>query len=108
MSMPKTRAIVGGMRIPRHSRLAFVALVVGCTVALAPAVASAQNEGGAGKAKGRAPRGIITLAEVTISGRIQKPIASVDVGRIRPKLTLSELEQPFVTRIEAAIYKEPF
>lgn len=77
-------------------------------VAFAPASASAQDEPGGGKGKGRAPRGIITLAEITISGRIQKPIASVDVGRIRPKLTLSELDQPFVARIEAAIYKEPF
>ena len=45
---------------------------------------------------------------VAITGRIQKPIAAVDVARIRPKLTLSELRQPFVKRIEKAIYTEPF
>jgi hypothetical protein len=60
------------------------------------------------KAKDRRPRGVITLAEVTITGRIQKPIAAVDVARIRPKLTLSELTQPFLHRIGAAIYKSPF
>ena len=55
-----------------------------------------------------AQRGVITLAEVTITGRIQKPIAAVDVSRIQPKLTLGELRQAFLDRIEAAIYKDPF
>ena len=63
--------------------------------------AAAQNKGGG-------QRGVITLAEVTITGRIQKPIAAVDVSRIQPKLTLAELRQPFLDRIEQAIYKEPF
>ena len=53
-------------------------------------------------------RGVITLAEVTITGRIQRPIAAVDVSRIQPKLTLAELRQPFLERIEKAIYKDPF
>ena len=58
--------------------------------------------------KGGGQRGVITLAEVTITGRIQKPIAAVDVSRIAPKLTLAELRQPFLDRIEQAIYKDPF
>lgn len=62
---------------------------------------------GLAQEKGR-QRGVITLTEVTISGRIQKPIAAVDVSRIQPKLTLAELRQPFLDRIEQAIYKEPF
>jgi hypothetical protein len=53
-------------------------------------------------------RGVITLAEITITGRIQKPIAAVDVSRIQPKLTLAELRQPFLERIEKAIFKDPF
>lgn len=53
-------------------------------------------------------RGVITLAEVTIVGRVQKPIAAVDVNRLAPKLSISERRQPFVERIEKAIYKEPF
>jgi hypothetical protein len=60
------------------------------------------------KAKDKTPRGVITLAEVTITGRIQKPIAAVDVARIRPKLTLHELRHPFIKRIEKAIYTDPF
>jgi hypothetical protein len=66
--------------------------------------ASAQDK----KAGGGSQRGVITLAEVTITGRIQKPIAAVDVSRIAPKLTLAELRQPFLDRIEQAIYKDPF
>lgn len=53
-------------------------------------------------------RGAITLTEVTITGRIEKPIAAVDVARIQPRLTLAELRQPFLDRIEQAIYKSPF
>jgi len=32
----------------------------------------------------------------------------VDVARIRPKLTLSELRQPFLERIHKAIFRDPF
>ncbi|HTQ04110.1 MAG TPA: hypothetical protein VMI54_09640 [Polyangiaceae bacterium] len=51
---------------------------------------------------------IITISEVTIVGRVQKPIAAVDVSRIQPKLTLAELKQPFVDRIEKSISHDPF
>lgn len=51
---------------------------------------------------------VITIGEVTIVGRVQKPIASVDVSKIRPKLTLAELKQPFLHRIEEAAKKDPF
>jgi hypothetical protein len=51
---------------------------------------------------------VITISEVTIVGRVQKPIASVDVNKIQPKLTLAELRQPFLDRIEAATAKDPF
>lgn len=70
---------------------------------LSASAASAQDKGSKGS-----QRGVITLAEVTITGRIQKPIAAVDVNRIQPKLTLAELRQPFLDRIEQAVYKEPF
>lgn len=57
-----------------------------------------------GQGKGR----VVTISEVTIVGRVQKPIAAVDVSRIQPKLTLAELKQPFLDRIEEAVYSEPF
>lgn len=52
--------------------------------------------------------GVITINEVTIVGRVQKPVASVDVSKIQAKLTLAELRQPFLDRIEEAAKKDPF
>ena len=75
-------------------------LLAGAVFALALAVpfaASAQKK----------PR-VVTISEVTIVGRVQKPIAAVDVSRIQPKLTLAELRQPFLDRIEKAVYNDPF
>jgi hypothetical protein len=66
--------------------------------ALASSTAFAQKKGGR----------VVTISEVTIVGRVQKPIAAVDVSRIQPKLTLAELRQPFLDRIEKAIYNDPF
>lgn len=66
-------------------------------VLVTPALAAAQKK----------PR-VVTISEVTIVGRVQKPIAAVDVSRIQPKLTLAELRQPFMDRIEKAVYNDPF
>jgi hypothetical protein len=81
---------------PRTSQLLAGAA---CAFALLlPVAASAQKKG---------PR-VVTISEVTIVGRVQKPIAAVDVSRIQPKLTLAELRQPFLDRIEKAVYNDPF
>jgi hypothetical protein len=72
--------------------------VVGLLSLASPALAQQQGGG----------RGVITIREVTIVGRVQKPVASVDVNKIQPKLTLAELRQPFLDRIEKAIEHEPF
>ncbi len=61
-----------------------------------------------GDASAQQKGGVITINEVTIVGRIQKPVASVDVSKIQPKLTLAELRQPFLDRIEEASRKDPF
>jgi hypothetical protein len=72
-------------------------------VLLAAALVSVASSAAA-QSKGR----VITITEVTIVGRVQKPIAAVDVSRIQPKLTLAELKQPFMERIEKAISRDPF
>lgn len=72
-------------------------LVLAAAAWLLPHVAHAQKK----------PR-VVTISEVTIVGRVQKPIAAVDVSRIQPKLTLAELRQPFLDRIEKAVYNDPF
>jgi hypothetical protein len=51
---------------------------------------------------------VVTISEVTIVGRVQKPIAAVDVSRIQPRLTLAELRQSFTDRIERSLYRSPF
>ncbi|HZU84139.1 MAG TPA: hypothetical protein VE987_14520 [Polyangiaceae bacterium] len=51
---------------------------------------------------------VLKISEITIVGRVQKPIAAVDVAKIQPKLTLAELRQPFLDRIEEATRKDPF
>ncbi len=70
--------------------------------------ASAITFGGSAFAQEKGGGRVITISEVTIVGRVQKPIASVDVNKIQPKLTLAELKQPFLDRIEAATRNEPF
>jgi hypothetical protein len=52
--------------------------------------------------------GVLQIGEITIVWRVQKPIAAVDVAKIQPKLTLAELRQPFLDRIEEAVRKDPF
>lgn len=91
-------------------RLGKVLGLTACTALVLMTVSAAAEDKNKGQAQpsGGGQRGVITLAEVTITGRVQKPIAAVDVNRIQPKLTLAELRQPFLDRIEQAIYKDPF
>ena len=79
-------------------RFVLAALTIGAAVLAGEHDAIAQQKGG----------GVITINEVTIVGRVQKPVASVDVSKIQPKLTLAELRQPFLDRIEEAARKDPF
>jgi hypothetical protein len=74
------------------------------TVALLALAVIALSSNASAQKKGN----VITIGEVTIVGRVQKPIASVDVSKIQPKLTLAELRQPFLDRIEEAVGKDPF
>ena len=55
-----------------------------------------------------AKRGDITLEGLIITLKPPRPVAAVDVGRLTPKLTLAELRQPLIERIEAATEKAPF
>jgi hypothetical protein len=76
-------------------------------VALAVAVVSIAGLG-EGTASAADKKGVITLREIEIVGRVQKPIESVDVGMIPVKLTLAEMRQPFLDRIEEAVQHDPF
>jgi uncharacterized protein with ACT and thioredoxin-like domain len=70
-------------------------------VALVATSAAAQD-------RGNVKAGVLQVGEITIVGRVQKPIAAVDVAKIPVKLTLAELRQPFLDRIEEAVRKDPF
>ncbi|MFO0660885.1 MAG: hypothetical protein U0165_13785 [Polyangiaceae bacterium] len=50
----------------------------------------------------------VEVGEITISAYVPKPVAAVDINRIAPKLSLGELRQPFLDKIEQAIVKDPF
>jgi len=87
------------MNHTRRNRIKVAAVALG---------ALALSGGYEGSAEAQQKGGVITINEVTIVGRVQKPVASVDVSKIQPKLTLAELRQPFLDRIEEAARKDPF
>ena len=80
-----------------------VTALLASTLLVLAGSAEAQQPGGAQTAPG-----VLKLGVIEIVGRVQKPIASIDVGKIPPKLTLAELRQPFLDRIEEAIQHDPF
>jgi hypothetical protein len=81
-------------------------MLTGRSIAGVVAVTSVLLGTGAAWAQ-KKPR-VVTISEVTIVGRVQKPIAAVDVSRIQPRLVLGEMRTPFLERIEKAVHKEPF
>jgi hypothetical protein len=89
---------------------AVVRLVGGAILAsavLGAARPAAADDASAGR-QTKQQQGVLQVGEITIVGRVQKPIAAVDVAKIEPKLTLAELRQPFLDRIEEAVRKDPF
>jgi hypothetical protein len=77
------------------------------TIACFATLAGAQEQGAPARPT-KPQQGVLQVGEITIVGRVQKPIAAVDVAKIQPKLTLAELRQPFLDRIEEAVRKDPF
>jgi len=83
--------------------LAMALAIIACSLP-----AAAQDAAPAQPKPAKAQQGVLQVGEITIVGRVQKPIAAVDVAKIQPKLTLAELRQPFLDRIEEAVHKDPF
>ena len=61
-----------------------------------------------GVARAEQPAHVVRLNTVKVSGRVQTPLASVEVARLEPKLTLSELRPSFADRIGRAIARDPY
>jgi len=91
-------------------RIASVGMAI--AVSLSSAAAWSQDQGAQGappaQRAAKQQQGVLQVGEITIVGRVQKPIAAVDVAKIQPKLTLAELRQPFLDRIEEVVRKDPF
>lgn len=63
----------------------------------------------AGAAFADPPKGhAVTLDHLLIVGRIQKPMATVEVARVEPKIALAEIRPPFTGRIERAVSRDPY
>jgi len=56
----------------------------------------------------RADDKTIVLHDYIVYGRYLHPIAVTDTGKLPMKLTLTELKQPFVGRIEQPVQSSPF
>jgi hypothetical protein len=61
--------------------------------------ASAQEASGTGS---------FTLPTVTIVGRIQRPVAAIEVNRVRPAPATAQFKQPFAEAIATAVRADPF
>ncbi len=91
------------------NRIAVTALTFASLVGLASSAWAQDQTGPTGNQRGtKSQQQVLQIVEITIVGRVQKPIAAVDVAKIQPKLTLAELRQPFLDRIEEAVHKDPF
>lgn len=88
-------------------RIGMAALVLVGAVSWGASV-QAQDQHGTPQHQAKQQQGVLQVGEITIVGRVQKPVAAVDVAKIQPKLTLAELRQPFLDRIEQAVHQEPF
>jgi hypothetical protein len=92
-------------RVARSGSGFAIGVALAALVTVAP---SARAQDQAPQRSTKQQQGVLQIGEITIVGRVQKPIAAVDVAKIQPKLTLAELRQPFLDRIEEAVRKDPF
>lgn len=88
-------------------RIGLGAMILALAVS-ASGSARAQDAHASAQHQVKQQQGVLQVGEITIVGRVQKPVAAVDVAKIQPKLTLAELRQPFLDRIEQAVHQEPF
>ena len=61
-----------------------------------------------GAASSAAQSRVVRLPTFEIVGRVQKPMAAIEIGRVEPKITLTEIRQPFVRRIGQAVARDPY
>ncbi len=57
--------------------------------------------------RGRATT-VIEIKETTVVGRVQKPVAAQEIGKMTPRLQSNEPKKSFLDRIEGATSAAPF
>ncbi len=75
--------------------------VVPCVLVVSMGTAFAQAKGGRGGS-------IIVVRETTVVGRVQKPVAAQEIGKMPTRLHSSEPKKSFIDRIEGATSGSPF
>ena len=80
-------------------------LSLAAPAAAAPPEASAEDSAGNASVDNR---GVITLPATDIAGRLDRPQAAMAISRISTQLTLVDLKQIFLERIEQTIMSGPF
>jgi len=90
--------------VTRRIRIQCAALFLAGVVQVTPGTALAQKT----QPKRPATSRVVTVSEVTIVGRVQRPIAAVDVSRIPPRLTLNERKPQLLSKLKGALYRAPF
>ena len=48
------------------------------------------------------------LPDTIITGRVQKPMATIEIARMEPKWTLGAPHEQFTSRIAAAVARDPY
>jgi hypothetical protein len=59
-------------------------------------------------AQKKAPAKVIEVRETTVVGRIQKPVAAQEIGKMPTRLQSGEAKKSFMDRIEGATAGAPF
>ncbi len=62
--------------------------------------AEAQSKGGRGN--------VVVVRETTVIGRVQKPVAAQEIGKLPTRLQSSDPKKSFLDRIEGATGSSPF
>ncbi len=60
------------------------------------------------QSKGKGGGGVIVVRETTVVGRVQKPVAAQEIGKLPTRLQSSEPKKSFLDRIEGATGSAPF
>lgn len=59
-------------------------------------------------ARAEKPSSTVVLPDLEITGRVNKPLVTVEMQRVAPTIPLSQLRPPFAEKIAVATQRQPF